>query len=116
MFNSLSGRYVTDGENLTGNYDIEGYIDFSVAKFGVCNRSENVNFPPSETTGISEVTDKYRGNGTVSHRRKTDSYNSTVSGGLLSTDNFSVKFHKLIGLVSSTVQAILTGKIQFRFL
>ena len=116
MFNSLSGRYVTDGANLTGNYDIEGYIDFSVAKFGVCNRSENVNLPPSETTGISGVTDKYRGHGTVSLRRKTDSYNSTMSGGLLSTENFTVKFHKLIGLVSSTVQAILTGKIQFCFL
>ena len=38
--NCLSGRYVADGEDLTGNYDSEGYNDFSVAKFGVCYKSE----------------------------------------------------------------------------
>ena len=32
---------------------------------------------------------------TVSLRRKTDSYNSTMSGGLLSNQNFSVKFNKV---------------------
>ena len=41
------------------------------------------------------VTDKYRGNDTVSLRRKTGSYNSTMSGGLLSAQNFSVKFDKI---------------------
>ena len=93
--NCLSGRYVADGEDLTGNYDSEGYIDFSVAKFGVCYKSEKVNPTTSETIGISGFTDKYRGNDTVSLRRKTDSYNSTMSGDLLSTQNFSVKFDKV---------------------
>ena len=73
--NYLSGRYVTDGVDLSGNYDSEGYIDFSVAKFGVFYKSEKVNPTTSETTGISEATYKYRGSDTVSLRRKTDSYN-----------------------------------------
>ena len=77
--------------DLTGNYDSEGYIDFSVAKFGVCHKSEKVNPTTSEATGISGVTDEYRGIDTVSLRRKTDSYNLAMSGGLLSTQNFSVK-------------------------
>ena len=95
--NCLSGRYITDAVDLTGNYDSEGYIDFSVAKFGVCQKPEKVNLTPSETVGISgvTVTDKYRENDTVSLRRKTDSYNSTMSGGLLSNQNFSVKFNKV---------------------
>ena len=71
--------------DLAGNYDNKGYIDFSVAKFWVCHKSDKVNLTPSETIGISGVTDKYRGNDTVSLRRKNDSYNSIMSGGLLST-------------------------------
>ena len=41
------------------------------------------------------LTNKCRENDTVSLKRKTDSYNSTMSGGLLSTQNFSVKFSKV---------------------
>ena len=93
--NCLSGRYITDAADITGNYDSEGYIDFSVAKFGVCQKPEKANLTPSETVGISGVTDKYKENDTVSLRRKTDSYNSTMSGGLLSNQNFSVKFNKV---------------------
>ena len=73
--NYLPGRYVTDGVDLSGNYDSEGYIDFSVAKFGFFYKPEKVNPTTSETTGISEATYKYRGSDTVSLRRKTDSYN-----------------------------------------
>ena len=47
---------------------------FNVTKFGVCNKSEKVNFATSEKIGISGVTDKYRGNDTVSLRRETDSF------------------------------------------
>ena len=98
------------GRTLQGfmNYDSEGYIDFSVAKFRTCHKSEKVNSSTSKKIGISGVTDKYRGNDTVSLRRKTDLYNSAMSGGLVSTQD-------LIGLLSSTVPAILSGKIQFRF-
>ena len=85
MNNCLSVRNFTDGVDLAGNYDNKGYIDFSVAKFWVCHKSDKVNLTPSETIGISGVTDKYRGNDTVSLRRKNDSYNSIMSGGLLST-------------------------------
>ena len=81
--NFLSGRYVADGENLTGNYNSKGYIDFSVAKFRVCHKSEKVNLTFSEAIEISEVTDKYRRYDIVSLRRKTDLFNSTMSGGLL---------------------------------
>ena len=38
--NCLSGRYITDVVDLTENYDSEGYIDFSVEKFGVCHKYE----------------------------------------------------------------------------
>ena len=76
-------------------YNSEGYIDFSVAKFGLCHKSEKVNPTTSETIGISGVTGKYRGSDTVSLKRKTDSYNSTMSGGLISNQNFSVKFDKV---------------------
>ena len=58
-------------------------------------KSEKVNPTTSETVGISGVTDKYRGNDTVTLRRKTGSYNSTMSGGLLSTQNFSVQFDEV---------------------
>ena len=95
MLFCLSGRYVADGEDLTGNYDSDGHINFSVAKFGVCHKSEKVNPTTSETIGISGITDKYRENDSVSLRRKTDSYNSTMLVGLLSTHNFSVKFDKV---------------------
>ena len=78
--NCLSGQYVTDGADLTGNYGSDGYIDFSIAKFGACHRSEKDNLTTSETIAISAVTDKYRGNDTVSLRGKTDSYNSAMSG------------------------------------
>ena len=54
-----------------------------------------VNLTPSETVGISGVTDKYRGNDTLSLGRKTDSYDPKMSGALLSTRNFSVKFNKV---------------------
>ena len=72
-----------------------GYIDFSVVKFRVCHKSEEVNLIPSQTIGISRVTDKYKRNDTVSLRRKTDLYNSIMSRGLLATHNFSVKFDKI---------------------
>ena len=93
--NCSSGGYVTDGVGLTGNYSSKGYIDFSVAKFRVCHKFEKVNLTPSKTVGISGVTDKYSGNDTVSLRRKTDSYNSIISEGLLSTQNFNIKFNKV---------------------
>ena len=54
----MSGRYFADGKDRTENYDSKGYIDFSVAKFGVCHKSEKVNPTTSETIGISGVTDK----------------------------------------------------------
>ena len=88
--NCLSGQYVVDGEDLTGNYDNEGYIYFSVAKVGVCDKSEKVNPTTSDATRISRFTDKYRGNGIGFLSRKTNSCNSTMSGGLLSNQNFSV--------------------------
>ena len=68
---------------------------FLLQKFEVCHKSEKVNPTISETTGISGVTDQYRGIDTVSLRRKTDSYNSTMSGGSLSIQNFSAKFDKV---------------------
>ena len=80
--NKHSNRYV-NGADLTKNFDSKEYIHFSVAKFGVCHKSEKVNSLTSETTRICEVTDKYRGNDTVFLRRETDSYNPTMSGGLL---------------------------------
>ena len=83
------------GVGLTGNYGSEGYIDFSVAKFRVCHKSEKVNLTPCDTVGISRATDKYRGNYSVSLRRKIDSNNSTMSRGLLSTQNFVVKLNKV---------------------
>ena len=64
--NCLSARYIADGEDLTGNYESEGYIDFSVVKFGICHKSEKVNPTTSESIGISGVTDKYKRNNTVS--------------------------------------------------
>ena len=72
MNNCLSGRYVPDGVDLTGNYDSSGYIDFSVAKVGVCHKSGKVILTPRETIGSSGITDKYRGKDTVSLRIKTD--------------------------------------------
>ena len=48
--NCLSGWYVADEEDFTGNYDSKEYIDFSVAKFGVCHKSEKVN--PTSTTSL----------------------------------------------------------------
>ena len=93
--NCLSGQYVVDGADLKGNYDNEGYIYFSVAKIGVCGKSEKVNPTTSDAIGISRFTDKYRRNGIGFLRRKTNSYNSTMSGGLLSNQNFSVKFYKV---------------------
>ena len=104
--------------DLTGNYDSEGYVNFSVAKLGVCYKSKKVNLTTSESTGISRVTDKYRGNGTGSLRRKFYSYNSTMSRGLLSTQIFSVNWlilTKLIDLLLSKVHAILPWKIRFWF-
>ena len=77
--NKHSNRYV-NGADLTKNFDSKEYIHFSVAKFGVCHKSEKVNSLTSETTRICEVTDKYRGNDTVFLRRETDSYNPTMSG------------------------------------
>ena len=38
--NFLSGRCIADGEDLTGNYNDERYIDFFVAKFGVFHKSD----------------------------------------------------------------------------
>ena len=56
--NSLSGRYIADGEALTENYDSKRYIDISVKKFGVCHKSVKSNPTISETIGISGATDK----------------------------------------------------------
>ena len=56
--NCLSGRYIADGEALTGNYDSKRYIDISVKKFGVCHKSVKSNPTISETIGISGATDK----------------------------------------------------------
>ena len=81
--NSLSGRYIADGEALTENYDSKRYIDISVKKFGVCHKSVKSN--PT----ISETID------TVPLRRKIELYNSTMSGGLLSTQKVSVKYGKI---------------------
>ena len=46
-------------------------------------------------------------------RRETDSYNLTMPKCLLSTNNLSVEFDKLISLLLSTLQAILPRKTQF---
>ena len=92
--NRLSGRYVTNRADLTWNYDRKEYINFSVAKFEVCHKSEKVNSSTSETIGVSGVADKYRRNDSVS-RREINSYNSTMSGGLLSPKSLSVKFDKV---------------------
>ena len=56
---------------------------------------KKVNLTPSETVRISGVTEKYGGNETVSLRRKTDSDNSAMPGGIPSTQNFNVKFNKV---------------------
>ena len=53
---------------------------------------------------------------TLSLRRETETYNSTMSGGLLSAKTSLSSLTKFIGLDLSTVQAILPGKIQFCYL
>ena len=60
------------------------------------NIEKKVNATTSETIGISGDTNKYRGKDAVSLRRKTDPHISTMSGGLLSTQSFNVKFDKVI--------------------
>ena len=79
---------------LTRNYESQGYIDFSVAKFWVCYKSEKVNFTTGETIGVLGLQIN-REEMTLSLRREIDPYNSAMSGGLLSVKNFSVKFDKV---------------------
>ena len=80
--------------NLIRNYDSQRCIDFSVTKCGVCYKPEKVNSTTRETIGILglQINTKEM---TLSLRRETDPYNSTMSGGLLSAKNFSVKFDKV---------------------
>ena len=79
-------------ENLIRNYDSQGCIDFSVTKCGVRYKTENST--TRETIGILglQINTKEM---TLSLRRETNPYNSTMSGGLLSAKNFSVKFDKV---------------------
>ena len=69
-------------------------LTYFVSKFGVCHKSEKVNPTTNETIGISRVTVKYKGNHTLS-RKKTESYNSTMSRRLISTQNFCFKLEKV---------------------
>ena len=71
-------------------FENEGYFNFSVAKFGVCRKYEKFNSSTSKTNRVLGLLDKYRGNDIISFRKETDTYNSTMSGGLLSTKNFSI--------------------------
>ena len=57
--------------------------------------SSNLSSIALKTMRLLELTHKCRGNDTFSLKRKTESCNSTMSGGLLSTQNFSVKFYKV---------------------
>ena len=110
----LSGRYVTDGANLTRKYDSEGYIDFSVAKLGfVINLKRSIlkTVKKIEFLGLHRNTQEMAL--TVSLRRETGSYNSTMSKALLSTNNLMLSLTKLIALILSTAQVILPGKISF---
>ena len=61
----------------------------------------------SEAIRISAVTDKYRRKDTVSLRRKTDSYNQKCKEVYSQPRNSVLSLTKLIGLISSTLQAIL---------
>ena len=61
----------------------------------------------SEAIRISAVTDKYRRKDTVSLRRKTDSYNQQCKEAYSQPRNSVLSLTKLIGLLSSTLQAIL---------
>ena len=101
---------------ITRYFDSKGYSAFTVAKFGVCYNFGKVNSSTRETTRISGVTDKYRGNNTVSLKRERDSYNSTMSEVHSQPTTSVLSLTKLIDLLSSTTKAILQEKIQFCFL
>ena len=104
------------GVGLRGNYGIEGYIDFSVAKFRVCHKSEKSILHPViqlEFLGLQINTEEI----TVflSEEKLTqiiqqcqEVYSQPRTSLLILT--------KLIDLLLSTVPAILPRKIQFRFL
>ena len=50
--NCLSERYATNGANLSEDYDSEGYIDFSGAKFGVVISLKNSVLQPLKQLNV----------------------------------------------------------------
>ena len=65
---------------------------FSVLKFDFFYKNGKINSSTSKMNRVLQITDKYRGNDTIPFQRETESYISTMSRGLLSTKNFSIKF------------------------
>ena len=99
--------------DLTGNYDSEGYIDFSVRKSGVCHKSILHPVKQLEFLGLQINTEEM----TLSLSEEKLTHMTQKYQERYSQPGTSVlSLTKLIGLLSSTVQAILPGKIQFRFL
>lgn len=65
---------------------------FSVLKLDFFYKNGKINSSTSKMNRVLQITDKYRGNDTIPFQRETESYISTMSRGLLSTKNFSIKF------------------------
>ena len=114
--NSLSGRYVTDAAGLRGNYDSEGYTDFSLAKFGfVIHLKKSILHPMKQLEFLGLQINTEEKTLPLSDEKLTHIIQQCQD--VYAQPRTSVlSLTKFIGLLLPTFQAILPGKIQFRFL
>ena len=110
---SISRRYVDNGEITTRNFHGKGYIDFSITKSGVCNEHREVSFTTNKTNRISGFEYKFRDNDSVFNAGKGFQYNSTMSRDVLSICHTNSEFDQVNrdAFVNSTSSATCSDSI-----
>ena len=112
----LPRQYVANGEDVTRTSHGKWHIDFSTATFGFCDKpKKSTMHPVKQIEFLCLVTDTEKMTFALSEKKLKHA--SQQCQEIFKQPKTSVlNLTKLIGLLSSTVQAILLARIQFQYL
>ena len=112
----LPGWYVANGKGITRTSHDDRHIIFSIATFRFCNQPHKISPSPCETFRVSGLTKRYRENDFGSFRKNVKHVPQQCQVIFAQPKTSVLNLKNLIGLLPSTVQAIVPARIQFRYL
>ena len=114
--NYLVGRHASNGSLHRGDKYVSRHSNLLVITSGFCNQLEKICFDTSAEDRIFGAKNQLSKPRNISHRRENTESKNKMSNLLTKPETSILELTRVIGLLTSTIQAVLPARLQCRYL